>query len=93
VVFFKKYNKQICVIHGNSVLLIHCCFLFVFFYWFYFKRENKFIYLGKTTPTYESNCRELIKIVDDFLSQSSEINERLTENFVNGKFFLYKQMK
>jgi hypothetical protein len=46
------------------------------------------IYLGKTTPTYESNCRELIKIVDDFLSQSSESNERLTENFVNGKFFL-----
>lgn len=49
---------------------------------------TNYIYdLGKTTPTYESNCRELIKIVDDFLSQSPDHNERLTENFVNGKFF------
>jgi hypothetical protein len=48
--------------------------------------DNAIIYLGKTTPTYESNCRELIKIVDDFLSQSAESNECLTENFVNGNF-------
>ncbi|CAF3865097.1 unnamed protein product [Adineta steineri] len=39
---------------------------------------------GKTTPTYESNCRELIKIVDDFLTQSNENNDRLTETFING---------
>ena len=57
------------------------------FYLFYFKRDNLIIYLGKTTPTYENNCRELIKIVNDFLSQPTENNERLTENFVNGKFF------
>jgi hypothetical protein len=40
--------------------------------------------LGSTTPAYESNCRELIKLVDDFLSQSSDMTERLTENFVSG---------
>ncbi len=48
--------------------------------------DNRINYLGKTTPAYESNCRELIKIVDDFLSQSTDYNDRLTENFVNGKF-------
>ncbi|UJR10639.1 hypothetical protein I4U23_014834 [Adineta vaga] len=37
---------------------------------------------GKITPTYESNCRELIKIIDDFLSQSNTSNDQLTENFV-----------
>jgi len=47
-----------------------------------------YLYLGKPTATYENNCRELIKIVDDFLSQPSESNERLTENLVNGKLFL-----
>jgi hypothetical protein len=59
-------------------------YLFVFFFSFIFKEEHKIVYLGKTTPTYESNCRELIKIADDFLSQSGESNDRLTENFVNG---------
>ncbi|CAF1147923.1 unnamed protein product [Rotaria sordida] len=39
---------------------------------------------GKTTSTYENNCRELIKIVDDFLSQTTETNDRITENFING---------
>jgi len=65
------------------VLFSICLFLLLLF-----QKENTFIYLGKMTPTYESNCRELIKIVDDFLSQPSESNERLTENLVNGKLFL-----
>jgi hypothetical protein len=43
--------------------------------------------INKTTPTYERNCQELIKIIDDFLSQSTEINDRLTENFVHGNKF------
>ncbi|CAF4197890.1 unnamed protein product [Rotaria socialis] len=40
--------------------------------------------IRKTTSTYENNCRELIKIVDDFISQTTEINERITDNFING---------
>jgi hypothetical protein len=47
------------------------------------------IYLGKTTQTYEINCRELIKIVDDFLTQSSESNDRITDNFINGNFVFF----
>jgi hypothetical protein len=46
------------------------------------------VYLGKPTATYENNCRELIKIVDDFLSQPNESTDRLTKNFVNGNLFL-----
>ncbi|CAF4138084.1 unnamed protein product, partial [Rotaria sp. Silwood2] len=39
---------------------------------------------GKTTSVYDNNCRELIKIVDDFLSQATDITDRITENFING---------
>jgi len=46
-----------------------------------------YLYLGKPTATYENNCRELIKIVDDFLSQPNESTDRLTKNFVNGNLF------
>lgn len=59
---------------------------------YYFNSNNDHIVclcIGKTTPTYESNCRELIKIVDDFLSQSSsDDDERLTDNLVNGMFII-----
>ncbi|CAF5001556.1 unnamed protein product, partial [Rotaria sp. Silwood1] len=40
--------------------------------------------IRKTTSIYENNCRELIKIVDDFLSQTTNVNDRITENFING---------
>lgn len=40
--------------------------------------------LVKQSPAYENNCRELIKLVHDFLSQSSDNSERITENLVNG---------
>ncbi|CAF3687342.1 unnamed protein product [Rotaria socialis] len=39
---------------------------------------------GKQTPAFEINCHELIKLVYDFLSQSSDNSERITENIVNG---------
>ena len=42
------------------------------------------LFSGKQTPTYENNCRELIKLVNDFLCQSTDNNERITENLVNG---------
>jgi hypothetical protein len=42
--------------------------------------------LVKQTPTYENNCRELIKLVNDFLSQSTDVHDKVTENLVNGKF-------
>jgi len=46
----------------------------------------------KQTPTYENNCRELIKIVNDFLSESIDNNQRITENLVNGNFlFSYEK--
>ncbi|CAF3685354.1 unnamed protein product [Rotaria socialis] len=38
---------------------------------------------GKTTTDYDSSCRELIK-VDDFLSRTTDINDRVKEIFVNG---------
>jgi hypothetical protein len=85
--------QQILLCHSRKkrVLLLNCCFLFGCFYFsFIFKDEHKIVYLGKTTPTYESNCRELIKIADDFLSQSGESNDRLTENFVNGNKFSFE---
>jgi hypothetical protein len=47
--------------------------------------------LGKQTPTYENNCRELIKLVNDFLSQSTENHDRISENLVHGKFYFTKK--
>lgn len=40
--------------------------------------------LVKQTPTYENNYRELIKLVHDFLSKSTDNSDRITENLVNG---------
>ncbi|CAF4657078.1 unnamed protein product, partial [Rotaria sp. Silwood1] len=39
---------------------------------------------GKQTSTFENNCRELINLVNDYLSRSTENSERVTENLVNG---------
>ena len=44
--------------------------------------------LVKQTPIYENNCRELIKLVNDFLLQSIDNDERITENLVNGNFLI-----
>ncbi|CAF4556498.1 unnamed protein product, partial [Rotaria sp. Silwood2] len=40
--------------------------------------------------SYENNCRELIKIVDDFLSQTMESNDQIVESSINGKIILLK---
>ncbi|CAF4059202.1 unnamed protein product, partial [Rotaria magnacalcarata] len=39
---------------------------------------------GEQTPAFEINCHELMKLIYDFLSQSSDNSERITENIVNG---------
>ncbi|CAF0892895.1 unnamed protein product [Rotaria sordida] len=39
---------------------------------------------GKKTATFENNCHELIKLVNDYLSQSTDNSARITENLVNG---------
>ncbi|CAF3646804.1 unnamed protein product [Adineta steineri] len=49
-----------------------------------YRRRISLTGIRRQTPIYENNCRELIKLVNDFLSQSIENNERITENFVNG---------
>ncbi|CAF4752213.1 unnamed protein product, partial [Rotaria magnacalcarata] len=46
----------------------------------------------KIASTYENSCRQLIKIVDGFLSQTTEINDRITENFINGIILILDTM-
>ncbi len=64
-----------------------------FFVFDFVKEDNYLVFvlfvIVKQTPTYENNCRELIKIVNDFLSQPINNNERITENLVNGNFFYF----
>jgi len=47
---------------------------------------------GISTPAHENNCRELIKLIDDHLSQSNDNNDRMAENFVTGIFSILDTM-